>query len=76
MASLAIVWRNPRRVGIQRRWRQLKSNSDGGLYVVEELVSPRTDFWVSTSQLEIVSFPQTKAHHETKVRKWSLRFGA
>ncbi len=76
MASLTIVWRNPSRVGIRRRWRQLKSDPHCGLYVIEELISPRTDFWVSTSRLEIVSFPRTKAHQETKVRKWSLGFGA
>jgi hypothetical protein len=76
MAVLAIVWRNPKRVGIRRRWRQLKSDASCRHYIMEELVSPRTDYWVGTSRLEIVSFPRTTAHHEAKARKWNLGFGA
>jgi len=76
MASLSIVWRNPSRIGTRRRWRPLTNQPLRGLYVIEELVSERQDFWVSTSQLEILSFSRAKANRESKTGKWNLGYGA
>jgi hypothetical protein len=75
MASLAILWRNPKTIKHQVRCRKLTQDPSQKIYVIEELVSPQTDSWVSTAMLEIVhSAP--RASGEAKRRKWSFRFGS
>jgi hypothetical protein len=63
MASLRIVWRNPKRRQNHRRWRVAKGVYQG-LYVVEELVSPEPDLWASILVLAVVGSSQPAARHE------------
>ena len=54
-AALEIVWRNPKPPQRQRRFEQIKHDSGGAHYLVQELVStPAGSFWSTTSSLEIV----------------------
>jgi len=78
MASLRIVWRNPRRRQNHRQWRVAKGVYQG-LYVVEELVPPEPDLWASTLVLAVVGSSQPAARdepHEPKERKRDLGFGS
>jgi len=60
MASLRIVWRNPRRRKTPRKWRIAKGLYQGA-YVVEELVSAATDSWQCTLVLAVVGSAQPDA---------------
>jgi hypothetical protein len=73
MASLAIVWRNPRLVAKQRRVRQLEKNEIRTVYVVEELSKARTNGWQLAAALEVFSRPVPAKRPKVPERKW--RFG-
>jgi hypothetical protein len=74
MASLAILWRNPKPVKHQTRYRQIEKSSGRKVYVVEELLSPKKDFWVSTATFELVGCDARPASGAAKERKWRIRF--
>ncbi len=75
MACPAVVWRNPNPVKHRWRCRPLKSKSNVNVYVVEELVSARNDFWVSAAAFEVVSHPSSKRPQESKERNWTFGLG-
>jgi hypothetical protein len=75
MALLAILWRNPKPVKHQTRYRQLEKSSDRKVYLVEELLSPKKDFWVSTATFELVRCDALPASGAGKERKWRIPFG-
>jgi len=77
MASLRIVWRNPRRRKTPRHWRITKGLYQGA-YVVEELVCATTDSWASTLVLAVVGSSHPKAHPAPvapRQRNWNLWLG-
>jgi len=77
MASLRIVWRNPRQ-GKNPRRKRVTRGLYKGAYVVEELVSAATDSWQSTLVLAVVGCSQPKAHpmpRTSRQRNWSLWLG-
>ena len=77
MASLAILWRNPKPVKHQTRYRRIKNPSDHRkIFVVEELLSPKTGAWVSIAMFELVPSGARSASGATKERKWHFRFGS
>jgi hypothetical protein len=76
MASLAILWRNPKPVKHQTRHRQIEKSPDRKVYVVEELLSPKKDFWVSTATFELVRCGARPASGAGKERKWRIRLSS
>ena len=76
MASLAILWRNPKPVRHQTRYRQLEKSTDRKVYVVEELLSPKKDFWVTTAMFELFHCDASLASGAGKERKWRFLFGS
>jgi hypothetical protein len=75
MASLAILWRNPKAVKHQTRFRQIEKSLDRKVYAVEELLSPRKDFWVTTAMFELFRCDVRPASGASKGRTWRIRFG-
>jgi len=74
MASLRIVWRNPRGRRNPRQWRVTKGLYPGA-YVVEELVPATTDSWQGTLVLAVVGSAQPEAHRMPRAprqRNWTL----
>ena len=56
MATLEIVWRNPKPPQRRQRWEQINQNSETAHYEVQELVSTSAgSFWTATSSLEIIA---------------------
>jgi len=55
MATLKIIWRNPKPAPRERRWHELACDFGRRLYVVEELV-PQGDKprWAQSLALEVV----------------------
>jgi len=58
MAALAIVWRNPEKVGNRLRYLPQGQMSDRTTYIVQQALSVEGDVWVSTSVLEVISRPR------------------
>jgi hypothetical protein len=54
MATLAIVWRNPSPVKQRRRWRRLERTAHRSLYVLQELISPERNIWVTSTSIEVI----------------------
>jgi hypothetical protein len=55
IATLEIVWRNPKPPRRRQRWEQVKQESGTAHYMVQELVCTSDgSFWTATSSLEIV----------------------
>jgi len=77
MASLRIVWRNPRRPKNPRQWRITRGLYQGA-YVVEELVSAATGSWEGNRVLAVVRPSQPTARHvplAPRQRNWTLWLG-
>lgn len=58
MAALAIVWRNPEKVGNRLRYLPRERMSDRTTYIVQQALSREGDVWVNTSVLEVISRPR------------------
>ena len=55
MATLEIIWRNPKPSQRRQRWEQITQDSATGHYLVQELIStPMGSFWATTSSLEML----------------------
>jgi len=54
MATLAIVWRNPAPVKQRRRWRRMERTEHHSLYVLQELISPERNIWVTSTSFEVI----------------------
>ncbi len=72
MERLAVVWRNPKRVQHQWRWRQIQNRSNLNIYVVEELVSAKNDFWVDSTALELIRTARPRRPQEAGQRSWTF----
>jgi len=55
MATLAIIWRNPKQVRNRLRWSQQGQTGGRTVYIVEQLLSAERNVWVNASILEVIS---------------------
>lgn len=70
MATLAIVWRNPEQVKRRRRWRRLERTALRSLYVLQELISPERNIWVTASSLEVIHDKSSAAAPQAATDRW------
>jgi len=77
MATLAIVWRNPKQVRRQLRWSRKSSQSP---CIVQELISETEDLWTNLGALELISKcpPRTESKElaaKAATQVWRLTMG-
>ena len=72
MASLAIIWRNPKRVRQRRRWMQQRGNGSRILYLVQELVSGEQEIWTNRVMLEVIPGSAVARRPQQQERRWSF----
>jgi hypothetical protein len=75
MATLAIIWRNPKQVRNQRRCRQQEQIGGRTLYVVQQRLSDERDIWVNTSTFFEVISNRGVPTSEPQTRKWHFGLG-
>jgi hypothetical protein len=74
MATLAIIWRNPKQVRNRLRWSQQGQTSGRTVYMVEQLLSAERNVWVNASILEVIP-GRTIPACQYEPRRWRLGFG-
>jgi len=70
MATLAIVWRNPEQLKQRRRWRRIERTARRSLYVLQELISPERNIWVTSSSLEVIHDRSCEAAVQATPDSW------